>query len=378
MHTTKQITLVHLFNLFFVVITFCQTAQAKSVYVITDRDSTVKAYDISGVQIEYQTDAKNLDHHSDGAVGLALDPCSPTLFVTYEVSNIIEMLNAKTMISEQKPVTVYGTSSLAGIAFDQTKQKLYTIDRRTDNLYVYLWNGDTKTLTLDGTNPKTLANLGGDGAYGLALDESNDRLYVTNATRTVRYYDTNDPNFAYKGWIDIIVDSTEMEAVGIAIDPNRGYLYTGSFTGSYGQHNFLVRTDITDINNPLFTEKNIGANVIGIAADQDTGLVYITTSNDHIEVYDTTTFPSDPCHTETTGISGPADIVLAGDISCKPPLLKFSKVDPVYHDLRCNYAGLLSILRKIAKYQYPITTPGAQTGLCKKPLLPCQGFRAGL
>ena len=83
------------------VLNFSQTSKAKSVYVITDRDSTVKAYRVVDEQIDKQTYAKNLDDHGGGAVGLALDPCSATLFVTYEGSNIIEMVNAKTMISEQ-------------------------------------------------------------------------------------------------------------------------------------------------------------------------------------------------------------------------------------------------------------------------------------
>ncbi len=68
-----------------------------------------------------------------GAVGLALDPCSATLFVTYEESNVIEMVNAKTMISEQKPLTIYGISNLAGIVVDQTKQK-------TTKRVVFLFN----------------------------------------------------------------------------------------------------------------------------------------------------------------------------------------------------------------------------------------------
>ncbi len=78
------------------------TAQARSVYAITDRNSKVKAYDIQDYQLMYQTYAKNLDHHGYGAVGLALDPCSATLFVTYEESNLIEMVNARTMMEKKR------------------------------------------------------------------------------------------------------------------------------------------------------------------------------------------------------------------------------------------------------------------------------------
>jgi len=96
------------------------TTLAKSVYAIIDRSSTVRAYKSIGEEIEEQIDVKNLDDHG-GAVGLALDPDSETMFVTYEGSNIIEMVNAKTMISEQNPVTVPGVSAtgLAGMRPEQ-------------------------------------------------------------------------------------------------------------------------------------------------------------------------------------------------------------------------------------------------------------------
>ncbi len=56
------------FVLFFVIGGVAGTARAKSVYAITYHSpSTITAYDVNGVQIEYQT-AQNLPHHSDGAV----------------------------------------------------------------------------------------------------------------------------------------------------------------------------------------------------------------------------------------------------------------------------------------------------------------------
>jgi hypothetical protein len=304
------------------------TTLAKSVYAIIDRYSTVAAYDIQGDQIAGpDATAQNLPHYGGGAVGLALDPDSEILFVTYEASNIIEMVNAKTMVSEQNPITVPGASNLSGITFDQTKQKLYVMEREDNRLYVYLWSPFTHTLILEGDTYKILENIGTYpyGAYGIALDESSERLYVTDATNTVKYYETT--NWDYKGSINIVVNSNPRKAVGIDIDPNRCYLYTGSFTGQSGDHTFLVRTDITDINNPLFTEHNVGAYVIGVAADEDTGLVYVTTKHEDIEVYNTSTFPSDPCYIYSNDIFQPADIVLAGDVSYKPPLFYLEKVN---------------------------------------------------
>ena len=64
----KKLSLSILFLIVFAT-TICSIVHAKSVYVITDRYSTVKAYDIQGGQIDYQTDAKNLAHRGGGAVG---------------------------------------------------------------------------------------------------------------------------------------------------------------------------------------------------------------------------------------------------------------------------------------------------------------------
>jgi len=311
--------IIHIFSSLILFTTISAPVQAKSVYVIIDRFSTIRAYNISSEEIEKQTDVKNLDDHG-GAVGLVLDPDSATMFVTYEGSDIIEMVNAKAMVSLQKPTKVTEATNLAGIAFDQAKQKLYVVDRQTNKLFVYLWNPTVKTLTLEGGTYKTLGNLGGDGAYGIALDESNDRLYVSNATSAVHYYDTNN-------WNHINSVDVNRVAVGIALDPNRHYLYTGSWSGTEGDHPYLVRTDINDINNPTSDEYDVNNYVIGITADQDTGLVYVTTKNEDIEVYNTATFPSDPCFIETADIYQPRDLVIAGDVSYKPPLLKLEKTD---------------------------------------------------
>jgi hypothetical protein len=330
MHSAGKTALIFLSAIFLAFTGPSGTAQAKSLYAITRHlDITVTAYDIQGEQIQYQTNAVNLPGHG-GVVGLALDPDSEILFVTYEGSNIIEMINAKTMVTEETPATIPGEGiSLSGITFDQSKQKLYVVNRSTNNLFVYLWNPVTKSLIPDGDNPKILADLITPGAYGITLDESNHRLFVTNATNTVRLYDTNDPNSTWtcKGTINIIVNGNSRDAVGIALDSNRHYLYTGTFTGSSGDHTYLVRTNIADINNPSFTEYNVGAYVIGTAADEDTGLVYITTKNEDIEVYDTATFPSAPCYTDSNDIYQPADIIVRGDVSYKAPIFYLEKVD---------------------------------------------------
>jgi len=121
-------TIVIIYVLFMLGMISTVQAARKSVYAVTNHSySTIAAFKIVNNELEYQTET-NL-HFGSGAVGLAIDPDSATMFVTYEGSNIIEMVNAKTMVSEENPVTVpgVGTSGLSGITFDQTKQKLCKI-----------------------------------------------------------------------------------------------------------------------------------------------------------------------------------------------------------------------------------------------------------
>jgi len=105
MHTLKQILSRRLFLFLLAILAFARPVGAKSVYVITDRDSTVTAYRIAGDQIQYQATAEDLPDNGLGAVGLALDPDSGTLFVTYEKDDEpldkIELINARTMIYKE-------------------------------------------------------------------------------------------------------------------------------------------------------------------------------------------------------------------------------------------------------------------------------------
>jgi len=204
------------------------------------------------------------------------------------------------------------------MAFDHTKKKLYVVERQDDRLYVYLWNSNSKTLTLEGSTYKTLENAG--PMMGIALDENKERLYVSNVTSTVHYYDTNSWNH---------IDSVDVNrgAVGIAVDPNRHYLYTGSFSGGSGDHTFLVRTDISDINNPTFDEYDVGVCVVGLTTDEQTGLVYITDQSYKIKIFNTSTFPSDPCDYADPNFNQPRDIIVRGDVSYKPPAFYLEKID---------------------------------------------------
>ena len=228
---TKSITVVAVV-LSILMVAMVGAASAKSLYVISDinADPTpIQSYDIQAAPtyLAYQT-TDTVPEYGSGGVGLAIDTDSAMLFVTYENSNTIQLKNATTMLNEGT-TTAPGASNLAGIVVDQDKSKVYTMDRRTNHLYVYSWDASTKTLTLDGGTFKLLPSC--YRAYGIALDEVNDLLYVGDDTTSVKYYDTND-------WTTLAGQFTvSHNAAGIAIDVTNQYVYTGS--GSPGGNKLL-------------------------------------------------------------------------------------------------------------------------------------------
>ena len=115
MRFTRQIISVQSTVLFILIACSAQTARAKSVYaIIYHPGDIIGAYKIDANQIEYQAEIQ-APQHDIRAIDLAIDSDSSCIFVTYESSNIIEIINAKTLEHEGS-VTATGASGLAGIA----------------------------------------------------------------------------------------------------------------------------------------------------------------------------------------------------------------------------------------------------------------------
>jgi uncharacterized repeat protein (TIGR01451 family) len=246
-------------------------AQAKSLYVITaittaDRPTPIHAYNIAwdgtlAFQAEY-----GIHNYGNGVVGIAIDSYSEQLFITFEESNTILLLNAGTL-SDVDTVSAPEAENLAGIVYDHGKELLYCVDRGTDKLYCYHWDAAKKRL--DGV-PGSPFHLEGSTAYGIALDEISDLLYVANASRKVTVYSTWD-------WRLMRTISLGTPAISVAVDPQRRYLYYGA---GYVYIWDLVRYDLA-----TGAEKRVqiapDAGAIGISVDTSTGMVYTTTGADN-------------------------------------------------------------------------------------------------
>jgi len=197
---------------------------------------------------------------------------------------------------------------------------VYVIDRGENNLYIYSWDAVTRELTLDLPAPYYVELQDCHEGYGLALDEENGRLYVGDNTMTVKYYSTND-------WAKLGEFTLGDYAVGIAIDVANQYVYTGSAQLHSGT--WLTKYDLSSDEESWV---DVGSCVLGIAVDEDTSLVYLTTyegglSPDKLMIYNSA-LVKQPW--ESGDIGNPAGLcVPKGDVSYKEDRFLLSKIDDV-------------------------------------------------
>jgi uncharacterized repeat protein (TIGR01451 family) len=244
---------------------------AKSLYVITEivpmtGDTPIAAYDIGADgRLTYQT-TMTVPFLGGGGVGLTIDSDSETLFVTYEYTNDIRVINATTL--EQATLALApDATDLAGIVYDHDKRMLYCIDRGTAHLYCYRWEAATKQLNLLLGSPFELEGATG---YGIALDEAEDLLYVGGPSREVHVYNTSDWSLART----IPLNRT---AISVAVDSTRHYVYSGA--------GYVENYDLTQYDLLTGEEKDIqvspSGGVMGLAVDSATGYIYVTNGRDN-------------------------------------------------------------------------------------------------
>jgi len=290
-----------------------KSTMAKSLYVIADikgasedRTQPVQAYDI-GVDGSLIFQAQHdIPHSMLGAVGMAIDSDYGYVFITYEASGDIRLIEATTM-TDAGEVRAPDASDLAGIVYDHEKSLLYCVDRGTNSLYVYNWWPDTAILTHTPGSPFSLQNA---SAFGIALDEIDDLLYVANASNTITVYSTSD-------WSLVDTISVSRIAISIAVDVTNGFVYTG---GGFAGNMFLTQYHLaTGTEAEVQVEPDAG--VMGLGVDTDTGLIYMSTGvnnapgGDNLLVYDTALNQIDII----TAIGNPTGLAIPGkDIGYNP------------------------------------------------------------
>jgi hypothetical protein len=255
----------------------------KAVYVSSDfYNRYLKIYQIDGNSLTDKATKRIQDSYPTG-LAIHESGYGRWLYYTREYNNNVGVVDTckmvkfgETEVYDVDPNT-YG-NGMSGIVMDNINSKLYFMQRWTNRLWSYSWEPATQTLTPDTSNPIRLQGMEWGfaqkkGAFGIALDEENDLLYVADKTKTIEYYNTND--WSYVGELNI-----DCNAISIAIDADRQLLYFGSIGLGYGdgdpclyQYNL-----VTDEINYAY----IGNAVAGIAVDKQTGFVYVTTSSQGI------------------------------------------------------------------------------------------------
>ena len=253
---------------FLLICLFVQTSKAdKTLFSIDSHASpvAVRAYAIEGNVIKDPVTISE-DLFGYGPVAAAVSEKLGLLFVTYEEADIVPVFRCRTLLK----VADVDTDVLdqAGIVADDSKDKIYILQRDTRRLYVYTWNEITETLELDDDNPHNLAGL--LSGKGIALD--GEYLYVTDSTTTVRCYDTT--NWEHQIDKDITLPE-DFNAYGIAVynDGDGNILYVSDYWYPSGFTKSVHLYDMND-NFSLIDSINMGNKVVGITYSSTDDVIY--------------------------------------------------------------------------------------------------------
>lgn len=244
---------------------------AKSLYVIAEVTSydfatPVHAYDIGPDGLLTFQAQYGVPFRGAGTIGLGVDSYSDNLFITFENSSFLQVLDASTL-EVARTTSAPGSQDLAGIVYDHGRDLLYCVDRETENLYSYVWDPVKGMLTHVLGSPFLLK---GATAYGIALDEMNDLLYVGNASQDVTVYSTWD-------WRLMRTIRISRRVISVAVDPERGYLYCG---GGFAYNFHLTQYDlVTGMEKEVEIAPDAG--VMGLGVDPSTGFVYTSTGQNN-------------------------------------------------------------------------------------------------
>jgi uncharacterized repeat protein (TIGR01451 family) len=301
-------------------------AHPKSLYLASDHHSSqFDAWEIKpDGTVDYQA-TYTLQYSTDPA-GIAIDEDSGVIFITSEFSGGVEMVDPVTL----DPIDVSsGPSNLAGIDVDDVDDIVYAVQRYTNQLYIFLWDEVNQTLTQDAV--VSLPNC--SGAFGLALDEFTDVLWVADgASGVVRAYDVDVASWSDISEVPALSFQPSHVPIDIAVDRIRGYAYTvsmryGAWTPPGAGSNLLSKYDLATSTE---TTADLGCHGVGVTVDEVTGYAYVTVSpycggsyQGEIQSWDPSTTPLTQIDVDT--VSGSPAGIATANVSYNP--LKLAKND---------------------------------------------------
>jgi len=236
-------------------------------YVIGDSvfsiESTIKTYDVFlNGSIEYRRD-NVIQARCKGPADLAFSRGGRYMFTVSAGSAWVQVVDTVTMtVGEEAHVT--GTQEdFSGVAFDPLRELVYSVDKGQDQLYIHKWDEGYASLTLAENGRITLS---GTSTHDIALDLTNDLLFVSNGTNQVHVYNAGD-------WSLNRIINLGHDVERIDLDEQKQMLYAGTqISGDPYLLQFDLQTSATT------TQKiRDDASVVGIAVDDSSSLVYVAT-----------------------------------------------------------------------------------------------------
>jgi hypothetical protein len=108
---------------------------AESIYVL-NYEGSIHAFDVNSDIIEYRV----TQSASSAGIDLAIDEDSNTLFRTREGGRSIDIIIDKGTELELFNTVTFTVYSTAGIVYDSLNQRLLTVNRNNNELYMFDWN----------------------------------------------------------------------------------------------------------------------------------------------------------------------------------------------------------------------------------------------
>ena len=211
-----------------------------------------------------------------GGAGVTIDQDNGYFFVSGE-NTYIDVYDVDTMDCVESLNTGI---QIAGVAYDHSRDKLYAMNRATNKLYIFDWNG-TDTLSADDPAYVELGDIGKaiDDGFGIALDETNDRLYIACSGSSEMDVICVDPDDSWNVLCDYCYNLSDESAVaiGIAVDVKNQYVYTGE--SFYGRTNDLTKCVLSSKSQSTV---DVGADVHGITvwdSSEGNATVYVTVNH---------------------------------------------------------------------------------------------------
>lgn len=241
----------------------------KPLYVIGNavlsQEATIKRYvAVPEGPIEHTGDSL-IPARCQGPIDLALTRDGRYMFTVSECSPWVQVIDTAgmTLVTE---AFISGTQEdFAGVAFDPARGLVYCIDRGQDQLYMRQWESVGLSLLPAETGPITLP---GTATTDIALDASNDLLYVSSGTNQVQVYSTDDWSLTQTLTLPYNIECLD-------IDDAKQLLYGGAQVSG---DPYLLQYDLRS--GSVKTRKaGTEARVVGIAVDDGTSLVYVATQH---------------------------------------------------------------------------------------------------